>query len=64
MTDQEQIDVDRASSEMIRQFGRNAHQFAAKRAEEAKAAGDAERAQFWKWVEASVKPRASGENSD
>jgi len=57
MTAEESIDTGRAAFELERQFGRDAHIFAAKRAESALTEGDTERAQFWCWVEASLKPR-------
>lgn len=58
MTEEQRREVGRAAHELQRQFGVNAYKFAAKRAEDALAEKDAERAQFWKWVEASLRPRA------
>jgi hypothetical protein len=57
MTDEERAEVNRASFELESQFGQNADKFAAKKAEGALADGNAEQAQFWKWVEASLKPQ-------
>jgi hypothetical protein len=57
MTNDERVEVGRAAFELQRQFGRDAHKFAARRTETAVAEGDLELAQFWKWVEASVRPR-------
>jgi hypothetical protein len=63
MTDEERMEVGRKAHELEGQFGTNAHKFAAKRAERALEEGDTERAQFWKWVEAALRPRASKPNS-
>jgi hypothetical protein len=57
MTAEERIETGRAAFELQRQFGRDAHIFAAKRAESASTEGDDERVQFWTWVEATLKPR-------
>jgi hypothetical protein len=57
MTSEERIETGRAAFELERQFGRDAHIFAAKKANSALTAGDSERAQFWQWVEAALKSR-------
>jgi hypothetical protein len=64
ITHEERIDVGRASFELEQQYGRNAHKAAAKRVARALAANDAEQAQFWKWVEAALRPRSGTEHSN
>ncbi len=59
MTDDERMEVGRIAFELEHQFGREAHKFAAWRAETCLADGNHEQAQFWRWVEASLKPRSS-----
>jgi uncharacterized damage-inducible protein DinB len=59
MTDDDRREVGRASHELASRCGKDAYRVAAQRAEAASLEGDVERAQFWKWVEASVKPRHS-----
>jgi len=58
MTDEDRIDRSRAAFELQQQFGQDAHKFAAKRAADDSASGDAEQVQFWKWVEAALRPRS------
>lgn len=58
MTFEERREVSRAAFELGQQLGRNAHASAVKRAEAALSSGDAELAQFWKWVAESLEIRA------
>jgi hypothetical protein len=64
MTHGEHVEVGRASFELQDRHGRNAYVFAAKLADKALVDGDAERAQFWKWVELSLRPRSAVINSN
>jgi hypothetical protein len=51
------IEVSRKAHELRHSHGWNAHKYAAKLAAEALAEGKTEECEFWKAVEATLKPR-------
>jgi len=57
MTDEERIEVDRVAHELTVRVGREAHLYAHKYVEEARANGETEKANFWEWVRAYLRPR-------
>jgi hypothetical protein len=54
------IEAGRIAFELSQRHGRNAFQHAAKLAIEALAKGNAEEHAFWKYIEATLKPRTVG----
>ncbi|MFZ6725522.1 hypothetical protein ACO0K2_08520 [Undibacterium sp. MH2W] len=57
MTDEERIEVDRVAHELSVRVGREAHFYANKYVEEARTNGETEKANFWEWVRAYLRPR-------
>ena len=51
------IEVSREAHELAHTHGRNAHKYAVKLAADALAEGKSEEYEFWKAVEATLKPR-------
>ena len=61
MTDFSQVDhieAGRVAFELSQRHGRNAYQHAAKLAADALAKGDTEEHAFWKYIEATLRPRS------
>jgi|HubBroStandDraft_5_1064220.scaffolds.fasta_scaffold965595_1 hypothetical protein len=54
------IEAGRVAFDLSQRHGRNAYQHAAKLATEALANGNAEEHAFWKYIEATLKPRSVG----
>jgi rhamnogalacturonyl hydrolase YesR len=54
------IEAGRVAFELSQRHGRNAYQHAAKLATEALAKGNTEEHAFWKYIEATLKPRSVG----
>lgn len=57
MTELDRMEVPRQAHELAHRHGVNAHEYAAQLAAEALADGKAEECEFWKAVEACLKPR-------
>jgi hypothetical protein len=57
MTVEELIEVGRVAHELVSRMGNMAHRQAARYAVRNAAEGDEEEAQFWRWVEAALRPR-------
>jgi hypothetical protein len=53
------IEAGRVAHELRLRHGRNAYQYAAKVAAEALVKGHSEEHEFWKCIEAALKPRAN-----
>lgn len=58
MTDDQRIEVGRVAHELESRLGTKAYIQAARYAERAAAEGNEDEAEFWRWVEASLTPRA------
>jgi hypothetical protein len=61
MTDEQRTEISRKAFELARSHGRNADKYAAKLAEEALAEGMIEESEFWRRVEAALKPRGASD---
>jgi len=55
------VEVGRKAHELLHSHGWNAYRYAAKLATDAFAKGKVEESEFWKAVEASLKPRGKSE---
>jgi len=55
------IEAGRVAYELSQRHGRNAYQYAAKVAGEAFARGNIEEHEFWKYIEAALRPRSESD---
>jgi rhamnogalacturonyl hydrolase YesR len=56
----DQVEAGRVGFELSQRHGQNAYKHAAKLAADALAKGDTEEHAFWKYIEASLRPRSVG----
>jgi len=58
------VEAGRTAHELMLRMGREAHKYAARLAAEALEEGKLEESEFWRAVEAAVKPRSDSETAE